>query len=141
MHSSPTRRSSDLDRVRDVPHRYLAEGGPLQVELVGDAVMREPGEADAAGVGQALEAGGDVDGVTVDAIGVHQNVAEVHADPKFETAPLRKLTVALAQAPLDLDGAPHRVHSTSEFGEHVVAGAIDDPTVKLGDRVAHERTV
>jgi hypothetical protein len=73
-------------RLSDVLNRLLAKIFAVQCELVLDLIVDCMGDADAAGVGETLEAGGDVDAVAVDLLAIHHHVAEVDADAKFHPA-------------------------------------------------------
>jgi len=72
------------------------------------------------------------------------HVAEVDADAILDAALGRQAGVALNHAILNLDGAAHGLHHTAEFGQHAVAGALDDATVvdrdRRVDQVAAKRT-
>src|SRR5216683_297264 len=104
-----------------------------QRELVSYLLMDSTGDADAARVGETLEAGGDVDAVTVDLLAVHHHVAEVDADTEFHPALGREIRVFGLQHGLDLDGALDGIDHAGEFGEYAVAGGIDEAPVMLLD--------
>ncbi len=95
--------------------------------------MHFPGNADAPGVGETLEAGGDVDAVTVDLLAIHHHVAEVDADAKFHSTLGRDIRVLGLECGLNLDRALDRIHDAGELGEHAIARGVDEATVMLID--------
>ena len=102
------------------------------------------GDANPSGLGDALQARGDIDAVAHQvAVALLDHVAEMDADPKFDALVGRDLSVALDHRPLDFNGAVHRVDDTPELDDCAVAGALDDPAVVHGDgridQVASER--
>src|SRR3546814_15017562 len=58
-------------------------------QATADLVAGCPGQADAAGLGQALQAGRDVDAVAVDIVVLVDDVAEVDADAEADALGLR----------------------------------------------------
>src|SRR6266852_1446279 len=90
-------------------------------------------DADTAGFGEALEAGGDVDAVAVDLLAVDHHVAEVHADAKLHPALGWQIRVLGLERGLDLHGAFDRIHDAGELGKYAVAGGIDEASMMLLD--------
>ena len=72
-------------------HRLEAE-----VELVLDLVVDVAGDADAAGLGEAFEAGGDVDAVAEDVVGLDDDVADIDADAEADAPVLGLIRLASA---------------------------------------------
>ena len=92
------------------------------------------GQADRAGLGDALKPRGDVDAVAHQiAVALLDHIAEMDADAKFDALVGRDLSVALDHRPLDFNGAVHRVDDTPELDNCAIAGALDDPSVVHGD--------
>ena len=90
-------------------------------------------DADAAGLGQRFEAGGDIDAVTEDVAVLDDDIANVHADAELDrliggTPALRSVIAAL-----HLDGAVQRIDHAGELDQHAVAGGLDDAAAVLGD--------
>src|SRR6266851_2032323 len=102
----------------NVLHFLLASILVAQRELVSYLLIDSTGDADATGVGETLEAGGDVDPVAVDLLAIHHHIAEVHADAKFHAAVGWDIRVLSLERGLNLDGALDRIHDAGEFGEH-----------------------
>ena len=98
-------------------------------QLALDLVVDAAGDVDAAGLGQRLQAGGDVDAVAEQVVALDHDVAEVDADPELEPPVRRQLGVAGSKLLLDLDRAAHGFDGAREFGKHAVASGADDPTV------------
>ena len=107
-----------------------------KVELVADLFVRRAGERDAAGLGQRLQAGGDVDAVAVDVVAVDDDVAQVDAYAEVHPFVIGQARVALGHHPLHLDGTGDRVDDAREFQQQAVAGGLDDAAaVGLDDGV------
>src|SRR6185312_3279241 len=94
----------DPDRPGDVLDGLLAEVGEGDVlEPAGELVANRAGDADAARLGERLEARGDVDAVAEDVAILVDHVAEVDSDAELHPAPRRDAFVALDHLDLDLD--------------------------------------
>ena len=74
------RQPVDADGARDVLHRLLAEIGEGQRQLVPDLLVGRARDADAAGLAQRLQPGGDVDAVAENVVAVDDDVADIDAD-------------------------------------------------------------
>src|SRR6266851_1517612 len=103
-------------------HFLLASILVTQRELVSYLLIDSTGDTDAAGVGETLEAGGDVDAVAVDLLAIHHHVAEVDADAEFHSALGWDIRVFRLERGLDLDGAQDRIDDAGKLGEDAVAG-------------------
>ena len=111
-----------------------AEIGDRQIEPATHLAEGVLGEADRAGLGDALEPRGDVDAVAHQiAVGLLDDVAEMNADAEFDAPLGRQAGVALDQAVLHFDRAAHRVDDAAELDENSVPGALDDAAVMRGD--------
>ena len=93
------------DRPGDVLDRLLAEIREGELEPGADLLAHRRGDADAAGLGQGLEARGDVDAVAEDVVALDDHVAEIDADAELDPARRRHVGVAPDHALLDLDRA------------------------------------
>ena len=112
---------------KSAPNRQLA------LDLVVDAA----GDVDAAGLGQRLQAGGDVDAIAEQVIALDHHVAEVDADPKLEPSVLGQLAISGCQLLLNLDRTSRRFDGARKFGQDAVPGAPDDPAVAAGYQRIH----
>ena len=92
----------------------------------------------AAGLGDLLEPGGNVDAIAVDVVALDHDVAEVDADAEFLFAARREAALEIS---LDLDAASHRLDGAREFGQYAVAGGAHDAPAVAGDPLAHGRAV
>ena len=66
-----------------------AERMVIEIELVPDLLVNGMGDANRAGLGESLEAGGDVDAIAEDVAAIDDHVAEIDTDPELET-PVRR---------------------------------------------------
>jgi hypothetical protein len=121
--------------VGDVLDRLIAEVVVGDRGLVTHLLVHGRRDADAPGLGQGLEAGGDVHAVAVEAIAIDGHVAHVRTDAKLHLALLGDVGVAGAQHALDLDRALDRADRGRELREEVVAREVGDAAPVL----AHQR--
>ena len=127
----------DPDGLRDVLDRLLAQEVGAERQLALDLVVDAAGNVDAAGLGQRLQAGGDVDAIAEEVVALDHHVAEVDADPELEPPVLGQLAISGCQLLLDLDRASRGFDGTRELGQHAVPGGADDPAVAAGDQRVH----
>ena len=120
-----------MHRSRDVLESTLAEVASRHRQLADDLVEGGRGEHDAAGLGQCLEPGGDVDAVAVQIVAVDQHVAEVDADAKADALGLGAAGLALDHAALDGDGALDRLDHARELDQGAVAHELDQPAAMV----------
>jgi hypothetical protein len=78
------------------------------------------GDTDRPGLGESLDASGDVDPLSVDLIAVHHDVTEMDTDAKLHAPVGGTLRVAGLERALDLDGGAYGVESAGELSEEVV---------------------
>ena len=124
----------DPHRLGDVLQRHRAEIADLEIEPPLDLPVGVLGDADPSGLGDPLQARGDIDAVAHQiAVALLDHVAEMDADPKFDALVRRDPSVALDHRPLDFNGAVHRVDDAAELDNCAVAGALDDAAVVHGD--------
>src|SRR6185312_4859475 len=110
----------DADRPVDVLVALLAHLVEAEVELARDLVVDARGDADAAGLGDALQARRDVHAVAEQIVALHHHVAQVDADAECEPLLLGQRFVAGLQRRLDLDRTAQRLHRARELLEHGV---------------------
>ena len=108
----------DPDRLGDVLELGRAEITDLQIEPRLHLPVGVLGEADRAGLGDALKPRGDIDAVAHQiAVALLDDVAEMDADAKLDAPVRRHAGVALDQAVLDFDRAAHRVDDAAELDD------------------------
>src|SRR5262249_49092200 len=105
-----------------------------------DLVAHGVRHAHAAGLGQCLEPGRDVDPVAKNDSAIDDDVAEVDANAKADAALLWCVPIAVEHAALDFGGTAHRIHDVAEFDQHAVAGGLDDTAAIFGDLRVDEVT-
>ena len=89
--------------------------------------------ANAARLGDAFESRRNVDAIAENITFLDDDIADVNADPDFNTALGRYVLVSLRHSPLRLDGTTRGINGAAEFNQESVAGAFDDATVVFGD--------
>jgi hypothetical protein len=120
-------------RPTDVFEPLLAEIAKGEVELTGGILLHPGRDADAAGFGERLEAGGDVDAVAEDVAVLDDDVPDVDADAEFDVLAGSEPGVAFGHPPLDFGRAAQRVDDAAELDQEAVADGLDDPAVMRGD--------
>ncbi len=123
----------DAHRLAEVLDGVLAQVDEAHVELAVHQAGDLAGDADAAGLGQALQPRGHVDPVAVDVVAVDDDVADVDADAQADAPVLRHLGRPRAHAVLHVDGEGQRVDDAGELHQRPVAHQFDDAAVVLGD--------
>ena len=113
----------------------------LIVQLILHLIEYSAGKPDAAGFGQALQAGGHIYAVSVELALFFNHIAQVDADTKKHSAVFGKLCVSLCQLLLDIPGTAQRVYNTGKFSQHVVAGRVDHLPAVLSDQIGHNSPV
>jgi hypothetical protein len=109
-----------------------------EVELALDLIVDVAGDADAARLGEALEARRDVDAVAEDVAVLEDDVADVDADAKADAPRFGLGGLALRHAVLDRDRALNRVDRARELDQGAVAGELDHTAVILGGERSRE---
>ena len=117
----------------DVLQFLLADILEGEVEAAGGVLLDPRRDADAAGLGEAFEPGGDIDPVAEDVAVLDDDVALVDADAELEALFRRGRGVAFGHRALPLGGAAQRVDDAGELDEEPVAGGFDDAPLMLGD--------
>jgi hypothetical protein len=124
----------DSDRLGDVLDPVLAHRLEGEVELRLDLVPDVAGDADAARLGQPLQAGRDIDTIAQDVAVLDDDVADVDADPERDAPILGHRGLALDNAVLNRDRAFDRIHRARELDQGTIAHQLDDSAVVLGDQ-------
>jgi hypothetical protein len=114
---------------------FLSGTGPRSlIEPRLDLAVGVVGDANPSGLGDALQARGDVDAVAHQvAVALLDDVADMDADAEFDALVWRDLGVTLGHRPLDLNGKIHCIDGAAELDNGAVAGALDDPAVMHRD--------
>ncbi len=112
------------------------------LDLALDLQIKRLGQTDAARLGHALEARGDVDAVAVEcAIVLGDHIAQIEADAEVHLPVFGELTVVAGKLVLDIDRRAQRLHGAGELGKQVVAGRIDHAAVMAGDVISEDLPV
>ena len=111
----------------------LAQVLEVQVEAAADLVVDLAGEADAARLGEALQARGHVHPVAIDVVALDDNVAEVDADPERDSLGFGHRVVTRRHRLLDFGGALNGVDDARELSEGAIAHQLDDAAAVLGE--------
>ncbi|MET4691612.1 hypothetical protein ABIA13_006120 [Sinorhizobium fredii] len=94
-------------------------------------IERRPGYANAAGLGQSLQARGYVDAVAVDVIAFDNYIAEVDTDAKLNSLGLGDALSAVGQFPLDHGRTLDSVNDARKLNQRTIAHQLDDATMEL----------
>ena len=119
----------DLDGAAHVLDLVLAavDEGVFDAQL--DEIAHGARHGDAAGLGQRLDAGGEIDAVAEDVLVllVDDDFAEMDADAEQHALLDGQRLVEARHALLDVDGGADRGHRRAELGQHGVARRADQP--------------
>ena len=127
------------NRLGNILDLLLADELEGERELALDLVKRGAGDADAAGFGQRLKPGSDVDAVAVDgAVFLLDHIAQVDADAKLHAPVFGELRVAPGELVLDLVGAVHGFDGAGKLCENTIACGVDEPSAVDFDAFAEQ---
>ena len=130
-----------VDAVRDVLDLALADVAERHRHLVRHRLVHRARDADAAGLGEALEPGRDVDAVAEEIAAALDDVADGDADAEFEPPPRRQRAIAGPEQFLDVDRAAHRVDGRIELAHHRVAGGVEDAAAGAADEIVEHLAI
>jgi hypothetical protein len=117
----------------DVLDALLAEILEAVRELAPNMVAHASRDAASAGLGQPLDAGGDVDAIAEDIAILHHDVADIDADAEPHPAIIREFLIRQGEVSLDFDRALDGSEDAAEFGQHAIAGCVAYPSAVLGN--------
>jgi hypothetical protein len=103
------------------------------VELAAHLPLGVIGEANATGLGHALEARRHIHAIAEDVSAVENDVTDVDADSELDALVGREILVAFGHAALNVECATQRVHDAAELDQHAVTGGVDHPPAVLGN--------
>ena len=116
--------SPDADRPFDVLDLHLAAVLEAHVDTVADALVDDGGNADAARLGQWLQARRNIDAIAVDVVAVDDDVAKVDADPQRDARTVR-LHLAMHRS-LNCQGTADGIDDAGKLDQGAVAHELDD---------------
>ena len=116
-----------------LPHRLKTER-----EFRFNLLRHLSGNADAARVGNLLEAGCDVDTVAMPVGSLHDHFAEVDSNANIDPLILRLAGVSLCHSSLDIDRALNCVDDAAELGQEAIAHELEDAAAMLRYRRFNE---
>ena len=108
---------------------------------VPDLVAHAARDADAAGLGQGLQPGRDVDAVAEDVAALDHDVADIDADAKAHPLVVRHAGTQLGRRLLHPHRTAHGIDDTGELGQDAVAGGVGDPAAEVADELVDDRPV
>ena len=123
-----------MDRLGHALDRPRTEILEPAIELAPHLLEDRLGDADAAGLGDALQPRGDVDAFAVEVAALHDHVAHVDADPQVDPSLRRQIVVRLRHGRLQAHGALDGVHGTAELDQRAVADQLEDPSAMRRDQ-------
>ena len=119
-------------RLTDILQGLLADVVEGNIHLAANLPMGVVGDADAARLGDSLQARRDVDAVAENIVVVEDDVADVDADAKLDPQVGRHVDIPLRHRALHFHRIASRIHGTGELDQHAVARGLDDaPVVRL----------
>ena len=103
-------------------------------------IMDAARNADAARVGEPLDAGSDIDPVAENIAVLQHHVADIDADTELHPAVLLQIVVRARELVLDVDGALDRGQRAAEGGQNAVACGPANPPLVARDQTIRDQT-
>src|SRR5262249_49851948 len=103
-------------------------------KLVSDLITYHPRDANPTRLSKSLQPGRDINGVAEKIAALHDDAADVDADPKPHLLTDRSIRILFGHGPLNFDGTLDGIHRTGEIGDEAVARRGEDPTAMRGDQ-------
>src|SRR4029077_1197702 len=107
--------------------------GKLSLDLAAHLAKGVIGNADAAGLGDALQPRCNVHPITEDVLFLNDHIAEIDADPKSDALVLWDVGIAIGHPSLQFGSASDGVHNAGKLGEEAVARVLDSAPAVLPD--------
>src|ERR1043166_9625745 len=117
-----TGKPPDPHRLGDVLQRLEPEGVARDIDLAADLPIGVIGDADPAGLCNALESRGNIDAIAEDVVVIDDDVADMDADADFDAAVRPDIRVLSRHAVLDFDRAARSIHGAGKLHQQAVAG-------------------
>jgi hypothetical protein len=124
----------DVDRPPDVLQFLRAEILERELDLVGDLVVDDPRDIDAARLGQRLEPRRDIDAVAEHVAALDDDVAEIDPDPQGDAPLGRQRLVCLNNRVAQRRGTARCLDDALEFAERQIAGLLEQVAVVSADQ-------
>jgi hypothetical protein len=129
----------DANRLGDVLELSISQVVEPLVGSPRDLFVDTAGNAYAAGLGDLLQARGQVDAVPVDVRALDDDVPEVHADTQPDAALVGQVRLALGHGVLYVGGALDRPDDARKLGQEAVAHELHDAPLAGRDLRLHQR--
>jgi hypothetical protein len=104
-----------------------------EVELAGGILLNPRRDADAAGIGQRFEPGGDIDPVAENVAVFDDDVSDIDADAEFDPVFGRIARGPFGHRLLHLGRAAQRIDDADEFDQQPITGGLDYAAVMRRD--------
>ena len=96
-------------------------------QLVADLVAHDCRDTDRAGLGEPLQAGGDVDPLAEEVVAVDHNIADMHADAEAHRLVASTAGIFRCDSSLRRDRAREGINGAGEIGDNAIAGGVKNP--------------
>src|SRR5436190_21536398 len=123
-----------MHRLGNVLHCLRAQLVEAAFKLALDLAIDVARDADTARLRQSLEPCRYIDAVAIEIASLYDDVAEIDADAKDDTAGFRQTLVCLGEAFLYLDRAVNGINRAGEFNQHSIAHHLDETAAMLCDQ-------
>lgn len=123
----------DLHRLGDVLQVLQSKIVVGHIDLAANLPVGVIRDANAAGIGNALQPRRDIDAVAEDIAVIDDDVADMDADADIDPYVGLHIRVLSGHAALDFDGAAQRVHGAGKLDQHAVTGGLHNASAMLGD--------
>ena len=125
--------SVNANQPFDVLEPPLAHVFENQVQSLSNVIAYGLRNCDPSRRGNAFQSRGYIDAVAQDVIPFHNDIAQIDADPEFNSGVGRHAAVPSPHCSLNAHGAVNGAHYTWKLGQDAIAGQFHDPAVMFGD--------
>ena len=112
-----------------------------QGQLRPDLIPHRTRDANPARLRKSFQPGRDIDGIAEEIVALHDDVADVDADPKPHLLTDRSIRILLGYGVLHRDGTLHGIDGAGEIGDEAIASRVEDPTAMRGDQAIDDDPV
>ena len=123
----------DPDRAVDILDTYVAAIRETNVDPIADALVDDRGDADPTGLGERLQARGDIDAIAVDVVVFNDDIAKIDANSEHDSWLGRVFIRHRGAGALHRKRAVDSIDHAAELDDGTIADQLDDAAVVGGD--------
>jgi hypothetical protein len=128
----------DSDRALDILDTYVTAIREANVDPIADALVDDRRDADTTGLGQRLQARGNIDAIPVDIVALDNNVAKIDSDSQYDGWLRRAWIRRRGTGALHRKCAVYGIDHAAKLCDGAIADQFHNPAVMGGDRRAED---